>query len=188
MTGILKFRESHRTMIDQFDSGKVCVDFRCVGAFGEAVIMKSTIELQASDCCFVSRFGCVNSATVAPSLPQRVLLSCLHIELAKAFAEAGISIVGPGSDWNLQAPDSSRSSASPSSSDGMSPALKCRKRAKYSQTPPLASMKSSESDRILLRRYDLTNSQPSIYIPQVTLFKLRNSPKRDKSSECEPQK
>lgn len=52
------------------------LDFRTIGAFGTRVLFLS------------------------PPLRQRLLLQQFHVELARAFGEHGISIVGAGSGWN----------------------------------------------------------------------------------------
>eukprot|EP01054_Gregarina_sp_Poly1_P010335 Gregarina_sp_Poly_1__10334@NODE_733_length_6558_cov_196_911416_g76_i2_p1_GENE_NODE_733_length_6558_cov_196_911416_g76_i2NODE_733_length_6558_cov_196_911416_g76_i2_p1_ORF_typecomplete_len1202_score178_52AKAP7_NLS/PF10469_9/1_8e132_5_RNA_ligase2/PF13563_6/0_0039XRCC4/PF06632_12/2e02XRCC4/PF06632_12/1_7_NODE_733_length_6558_cov_196_911416_g76_i211874792 len=58
------------------DDSAFKLDFRTIGAFGTRVLFLS------------------------PPLRQRLLLQQFHVELARAFGEHGISIVGAGSGWN----------------------------------------------------------------------------------------
>lgn len=66
------------TETSSVDSGvnPLSLDFRTIGAFGTRVLFLS------------------------PPLRQRLLLQAFHVELARAFGDQGIPIVGAGSGWN----------------------------------------------------------------------------------------
>eukprot|EP01053_Blabericola_migrator_P001261 Blabericola_migrator_1__1260@NODE_1326_length_4795_cov_131_834179_g891_i0_p1_GENE_NODE_1326_length_4795_cov_131_834179_g891_i0NODE_1326_length_4795_cov_131_834179_g891_i0_p1_ORF_typecomplete_len1083_score179_98AKAP7_NLS/PF10469_9/1_6e112_5_RNA_ligase2/PF13563_6/6_7e052_5_RNA_ligase2/PF13563_6/2e03_NODE_1326_length_4795_cov_131_834179_g891_i0913249 len=186
------------------------LDFRTIGAFGTRVLFLS------------------------PPLRQRLLLQQFHIELARAFGECGISIVGAGSGWNSameiqkqvlahsdesvpqevtdspanataiphrKSMDSTAASSAstkliPPSLENLPPRtailpsvplMSTAGRGPSAAAPPqpmghsrVYPESATPLDKMLLRQYDLSSARTTLYIPQITLFKISKAAKRTK--------